>query len=72
MKDLFKGFKRLPADPRALPVGTQLVPACRYKEDAVGFILLPPEDMMNKEGFEKWKEELINNTIDLGLKDKRE
>lgn len=52
-----------------LPVGTSLVPASFWEEDAEGWVIMPPDSAVkSQEAFDVWKDEIYNAAIDLGKK----
>ena len=64
-------LKSIALDPKDIPTVTRMVPASSVIEGKEGWILLPPEDAMNKKNFDQWKDNLINGAIDKGLRDSK-
>lgn len=59
---------RIPYVLHCLPVGTSLVPASRFDENAEGWVILPPETALkDEEAFKAWKDEMYDAAIKLGI-----
>lgn len=59
---------KIPYVLESLPTGSQLIPACSIYPDKDGWIILPPENITNEEEFNNWKDQIYNNSINIGLK----
>ena len=63
-------LRKIPGGLSCIPIGTRIIPACSIYPEQKGWLILPPDNCDNEKAFNEWKDQLYNNAIDQGLKQK--